>query len=114
MALARDSKNCVVGTRILSIRNPRVSSIDQERGPQDGSRSDDDSVLTFSATLIDGSVDNSEHTRNGDFTPTRFGAQADAVNMIFTAKTQSNPESTAGVMTLAGTMLSTTLETCLQ
>lgn len=50
------------------------------------------------------SVDNSEHTRNGDFAPTRFGAQADAVNMIFSAKVQSNAESTVGVMTLAGTM----------
>ena len=50
------------------------------------------------------SVDNSEYTRNGDFTPTRFGAQADAVNLIFGAKTQSHPESTVGIMTLAGKM----------
>jgi von Willebrand factor type A domain len=50
------------------------------------------------------SVDNSEHTRNGDFTPTRFGAQSDAVNMIFTSKINANGESTVGLMTLAGAM----------
>lgn len=50
------------------------------------------------------SIDNSEYTRNGDFTPTRFGAQSDAVNLLFNAKTQSNAESTVGIMTLAGKM----------
>ena len=27
-------------------------------------------------------VDNSEYTRNGDYAPTRFQAQADAVNLL--------------------------------
>jgi len=47
-------------------------------------------------------VDNSEFMRNGDFTPSRFSAQSDAVSVIFGAKTQSNPENTVGVMSMAG------------
>ncbi|KAG0056764.1 hypothetical protein BGZ90_005469, partial [Linnemannia elongata] len=38
----------------------------------------------------------------GDYTPTRLEAQADAVNLIFGAKTQSNPENTVSLMTMAG------------
>jgi len=52
------------------------------------------------ATMI--IVDNSEYMRNGDFTPTRFSAQSDALNVIFEAKTQSNPENTVGIMSMAG------------
>lgn len=47
-------------------------------------------------------VDNSESSRNGDYVPTRFEAQADAVNLIYNAKTQSNPESSVGLMSMAG------------
>lgn len=47
-------------------------------------------------------VDNSEFTRNGDYAPTRFQAQADAVNLLAGAKTQHHPENTVGVMTMAG------------
>jgi 26S proteasome regulatory subunit N10 len=47
-------------------------------------------------------MDNSEWMRNGDYPPTRFQAQADAVNLICGAKTQSNPENTVGVLTMAG------------
>jgi len=47
-------------------------------------------------------LDNSEWMRNGDYTPTRMGAQNDAVNLLFRIKTQSNPENTVGLMTLAG------------
>lgn len=47
-------------------------------------------------------VDNSEYTRNGDYAPTRFQAQADAVNLLAGAKTQHHPENTVGVMTMAG------------
>ncbi|KAF9282208.1 Inorganic pyrophosphatase [Mortierella alpina] len=47
-------------------------------------------------------LDNSEWMRNGDYTPTRLEAQADAVNLIFGAKTQSNPENTVSLMTMAG------------
>ncbi|CAO3576482.1 unnamed protein product [Absidia cylindrospora] len=47
-------------------------------------------------------VDNSEWMRNGDYTPTRLVAQNEAVNLVFNAKTQSNPENTVGLMTTAG------------
>ncbi|KAL6959927.1 proteasome regulatory particle base subunit rpn10 [Sarracenia purpurea var. burkii] len=47
-------------------------------------------------------IDNSEWMRNGDYSPIRFQAQADAVNLICGAKTQSNPENTVGVLTMAG------------
>jgi len=47
-------------------------------------------------------IDDSEYMRNGDYLPTRFGAQADAVNTIFRTKIDSNPENTVGIMTMAG------------
>lgn len=47
-------------------------------------------------------IDNSEWMRNGDYTPTRVEAQNDAVALLFNAKTQSNPENTVGLMTMAG------------
>ena len=34
--------------------------------------------------------------------PSRWEAQADAVNLIFNAKTQSNPESSVGLMSMGG------------
>ncbi|KAF5337334.1 hypothetical protein D9611_002959 [Ephemerocybe angulata] len=47
-------------------------------------------------------IDNSEYMRNGDYQPTRFEAQADAVNVVFQTKTDSNPENTVGLMTSGG------------
>jgi 26S proteasome regulatory subunit N10 len=47
-------------------------------------------------------VDNSESSRNGDYTPTRYEAQSDAVSMIFSAITQGNPESSVGLMSMGG------------
>ena len=47
-------------------------------------------------------IDNSEYMRNGDYGPTRFDAQSDAVNSVFQAKIDSNPENTVGIMTMAG------------
>lgn len=47
-------------------------------------------------------IDNSEWMRNGDYSPSRFQAQSDAVSLICGAKTQSNPENTVGVLTMAG------------
>ncbi|KAG0647825.1 26S proteasome regulatory subunit RPN10 [Hyphodiscus hymeniophilus] len=47
-------------------------------------------------------VDNSESSRNGDYTPTRFEAQSDAVSLIFSAITQANPESSVGLMSMGG------------
>ncbi|KAF9443683.1 hypothetical protein P691DRAFT_808467 [Macrolepiota fuliginosa MF-IS2] len=47
-------------------------------------------------------IDNSEYMRNGDYQPTRFHAQTDAVTTVFQTKIDSNPENTVGVMTMAG------------
>jgi len=47
-------------------------------------------------------MDNSEWSRNGDFAPTRWESQQDAANIICEAKTQQNPETTLGVMQMAG------------
>ncbi|KAK1273744.1 26S proteasome non-ATPase regulatory subunit 4 [Acorus gramineus] len=67
--------------------------------------------MVLEATMI--CIDNSEWMRNGDYSPNRFQAQSDAVNLICGAKTQaicrslsvsfrSNPENTVGVLTMAG------------
>ncbi|KAM7184375.1 hypothetical protein V8F33_013018 [Rhypophila sp. PSN 637] len=47
-------------------------------------------------------VDNSESSRNGDYAPTRYDAQADAVSIIFQHVVQGNPESSVGLMSMAG------------
>jgi 26S proteasome regulatory subunit N10 len=47
-------------------------------------------------------VDNSEYSRNGDYTPTRYDAQSDAVNIIFQHIINGNPESSVGLMSMAG------------
>jgi len=52
--------------------------------------------------LMSASIDSSDFMRNGDYTPTRLEAQHDAVNLICNAKTQSNPESTVGVVACGG------------
>ena len=53
-------------------------------------------------TTFPRSIDNSEWMRNGDYLPTRWDAQSDAVNIVFDAKTSSNPESRVGLITMAG------------
>lgn len=40
--------------------------------------------------------------RNGDYLTSRFTAQIDAVDYIFQAKTNSNPENTVGLMSMSG------------
>ncbi|CAM9344644.1 unnamed protein product [Ectocarpus fasciculatus] len=47
-------------------------------------------------------LDNSEWMRNGDHFPTRLDAQQDAVNLLMTARTDSHPENTVGILTMAG------------
>ena len=42
--------------------------------------------MVLEATMI--ALDNSEAMRNGDYAPTRFQAQADAINILCGAKTQ--------------------------
>jgi len=56
--------------------------------------------MPLEATMI--IIDNSEYMRNGDYPPTRFDAQGDAVHIVFETKCDSNPENTVGVMTMAG------------
>ncbi|KAK8625179.1 hypothetical protein V6N13_090055 [Hibiscus sabdariffa] len=56
--------------------------------------------MVLEATMI--CIDNSEWMRNGDYSPSRFQAQTDAVSLICGAKTQSNPENTFGILTMAG------------
>lgn len=47
-------------------------------------------------------LDNSQYMLNGDYTPTRLSAQLDAANLLLQHKTQSNPESTVGVIAMSG------------
>ena len=47
-------------------------------------------------------VDNSESSRNGDFQPSRFDAQADSVNIIAEHVLNDNPESSVGLMSMGG------------
>jgi hypothetical protein len=58
------------------------------------------STMVLEAVMV--VVDNSESSRNGDYTPTRFEAQSDAVSLIFSAITQANPESSVGLMSMGG------------
>jgi hypothetical protein len=60
-------------------------------------------ILLLSFTDLIHSVDNSESSRNGDYVPSRWDAQADAANLIFQYKTQANPESSVGLMTMGAT-----------
>ena len=73
---------------------------------QDGVRSFYDSVRLLSliqrSYANSNSVDNSEASRNGDYVPSRWEAQQDAVNMIFSAKTGANQESSVGLMSMGG------------
>jgi 26S proteasome regulatory subunit N10 len=56
--------------------------------------------MVLEATMI--IIDNSEYMRNGDYTPSRYQAQLDTVEVIFRRKINSNPENTVGLMTMAG------------
>ncbi|KAJ2780857.1 proteasome regulatory particle base subunit rpn10 [Coemansia javaensis] len=47
-------------------------------------------------------IDNSEWSRNGDYMPTRYQAQIDAVRFLFGHKTNDNPENKVGVISSAG------------
>lgn len=58
------------------------------------------SKMPLEATVI--VIDNSEYMRNGDYVPTRFEAQSDAVTTVFGHKVDSNPENTVGLMSMAG------------
>jgi 26S proteasome regulatory subunit N10 len=55
--------------------------------------------MPLEATML--IIDTSEYMRNGDYQPGRFQAQRDAVNTVFQAKTDSNPENLVGLMTMS-------------
>nr|XP_006817572.1 PREDICTED: 26S proteasome non-ATPase regulatory subunit 4-like [Saccoglossus kowalevskii] len=65
--------------------------------------------MVLESTMV--CVDTSEYMRNGDFIPTRFQAQQDAVNLVCHSKTRSNPENTVGLLTLANVKVLATLTT---
>jgi hypothetical protein len=48
------------------------------------------------------SLDTSEYMRNGDYTPTRLGAQYDAVTVLINNKVLQHPENTVGVLAFGG------------
>ena len=48
------------------------------------------------------SIDNSEWSRNGDYAPSRFDAQKETINFLASSKINSNPETTVGLLSLAG------------
>ncbi|KAJ1755543.1 proteasome regulatory particle base subunit rpn10 [Coemansia sp. RSA 2523] len=56
--------------------------------------------MVLEATVI--IIDNSEWSRNGDYMPTRYDAQVDAVRYLFNVKTSDNPENTVGVIANGG------------
>ncbi|KTW28375.1 hypothetical protein T552_01636 [Pneumocystis carinii B80] len=56
--------------------------------------------MTLEATMI--VMDNSEFARNGDYLPTRFGSQKDAINLIFSEKMRAHPENLIGLMSMGG------------
>ncbi|KAL0567914.1 proteasome regulatory particle base subunit rpn10 [Marasmius crinis-equi] len=47
-------------------------------------------------------IDKSEYMRNGDYQPTQFDVQADAVNVVFQTKIDSNLENMVRVMSMTG------------
>ena len=53
------------------------------------------------ATII--CVDNSEWSRNGDYSPNRWESQQEAVNEIASKKTMQSPENSVGILSMAGT-----------
>jgi 26S proteasome regulatory subunit N10 len=59
-------------------------------------------IIFYIITFIDLRVDNSDWSRNGDYLPTRWEAQQDAVALIANAKFQAHAESSVGLMTMAG------------
>jgi 26S proteasome regulatory subunit N10 len=56
--------------------------------------------MPLEATMV--VIDNSDFTRNGDYTPSRFTAQSDAVQMVCNTKTNANIENCVGLLSSAG------------
>ncbi|KAJ5765980.1 uncharacterized protein N7511_003596 [Penicillium nucicola] len=56
--------------------------------------------MSLEATMI--IVDNSESSRNGDYTSTRWQSQVDAVSIIHSVKMRVHPQSAVGLMSMGG------------
>ncbi|KAJ5091095.1 hypothetical protein NUU61_005965 [Penicillium alfredii] len=56
--------------------------------------------MSLEATMI--IVDNSESSRNGDYTSTRWQAQVDAVSIVHSVKMRVHPQSAVGLMSMGG------------
>lgn len=60
-------------------------------------------MILFAFTLtFPGSIDNSEWTRNGDYSPSRLEAAKEAVNYLASRKLADNVENCVGIMTMGG------------
>jgi hypothetical protein len=46
-------------------------------------------------------IDNSEYSRNGDYSPNRYDAMIESANLISAAKIQGNPETSVGILSMA-------------
>lgn len=57
-------------------------------------------------------LDNSEYMRNGDYSPTRLKAMNETVNSIINAKINDNPETTCGLLSMAGERIETHSSPC--
>mmetsp|Transcript_24205 Transcript_24205/g.22009 ORF Transcript_24205/g.22009 Transcript_24205/m.22009 type:complete len:390 (-) Transcript_24205:43-1212(-) len=55
--------------------------------------------MVLEATVI--CLDNSEWMRNGDYSPSRLESQYDAVGILCNDRTQTNPENTVGILSMA-------------
>ncbi|XP_022342267.1 26S proteasome non-ATPase regulatory subunit 4-like [Crassostrea virginica] len=58
--------------------------------------------MVLESTIV--CVDSSDYMRNGDFIPTRFQAQQDAVNLVCHSKTRSNPENNVGLISMGSSV----------
>jgi len=56
--------------------------------------------------------DNSDYTRNGDYTPSRFASQADAVQSVCDRKTGENVENSVGILCSAGDRIQVLVTPC--
>lgn len=56
--------------------------------------------MVLEATML--ILDNSSWARNGDFVPSRWGAQQDAADIIIRSKTGGNAENEVGLMAMGG------------
>lgn len=57
-------------------------------------------------------IDNSEYSRNGDYSPSRFQSSVEACSLLASHKLQSNPETSVGLLSMAGSRVSVHVSPC--